>query len=196
MYPDTDSAPIPLTNSYIEDLRKNIPSDIIDRIHQLQSWNIPEDTFTYIFSRNYFPLIVKLITELKVNPVYAGTFIGHTFKFIEGHYKSADVFNINQIYDLFQFLEQHQISYELAEYMLPVLYEHPKMDFESVLISIQFTKISEEQIISMIPFLKNKYQEIAINPSELNSKNWIMGELRRKAVGNISLGKLSGYLTN
>lgn len=196
MYPDTDSAPIPLTNAYIEDLRKNIPSDIIDRIQQLQSWNIPEDTYTYIFSRNYFPLIVKLINELKLDPVYAGTFIGHTFKFIEGHYKSADVFNISQIYDMFKFLEQHQISYELAEYMLPVLYEHPKMDFESVLNSIHFTKIAEEQIISMIPFLKSKYQEIAINPSEINSKNWVMGELRRKAVGNIALGKLAGYLTN
>lgn len=196
MYPDTDSAPIPLTNSYIEELRKNIPSDIIHRIHQLQSWNIPEDTYTFIFSRNYYPLIVKLIEELKLDPVYAGTFIGHTFKFIVGHYKSADVFNISQIYDMFKFLNQNHINHELAEYMLPVLYEHPKMDFESVLNSIQYTKISEEQIISMIPFLKSKYQEIAINPSDVNSKNWIMGELRRKAVGNIALGKLSGYLTN
>lgn len=196
MYPDTDSAPIPLSNSYIEELRKNIPSDIIHRIHQLQSWNIPEDTYTFIFSRNYYPLIVKLIEELKLDPVYAGTFIGHTFKFIVGHYKSADVFNISQIFDMFKFLNQNHINHELAEYMLPVLYEHPKMDFESVLNSIQYTKISEEQIISMIPFLKSKYQEIAINPSDLNSKNWIMGELRRKAVGNIALGKLSGFIKN
>jgi glutamyl-tRNA(Gln) amidotransferase subunit E len=196
MYPDTDSAPIPLTNDHIEELRKNLPSDIIERFHQLREWNIPEDTYTYILSRNHFPLISRLINDLKLNPVFAGTFIGHTFKFIEGHYKSADIFNSELIYELFNFLKQQNISPGLARYMLPALYEHPKMDFESVLLSIKFNRIPEEQIISMIPFLKNKFEQIAVNPSDSNRMNWIMGELHRKAVGNIPLNKLSGYLTN
>ncbi len=196
MYPDTDSAPIPLSNAYIEELSKDLPTDIIERFQQLRMWNIPEDTYTYILSRNHFTLISRLINDLKLDPVFAGTFIGHTFKFIEGHYKSADIFKSELIYGMFNYLVQHHIHISLARYMLPVLYEHPKMDFESVIHSIKFNKIPEEQIISMIPFLKNKFEQIAVNPSGSNSTDWIMGELRRKAVGNIPLNKLSGYLTN
>ncbi len=196
MYPDTDSAPIPLPDAHIEELRKNLPNDIIDRYHQLRQWKIPEDTYTYIFSRNHFPLISRLIKDLNLDPVFAGTFIGHTFKFIQGHYKSADIFNNELIFDLFHYLKQNEINFELARYMLPDLYEHPKMDFESVLHSIKFNKIPEDQIVSMIPFLKNKFEETAIHPDDTNRVNWIMGELRRKAVGNIALNQLSGYLTN
>ncbi len=196
MYPDTDSAPIPLPDAHIEELRKNLPTDIIDRYHQLRQWKIPEDTYTYIFSRNHFPLISRLINDLNLDPVFAGTFIGHTFKFIQGHYKSADIFNNELIFDLFHYLKQNEINYELARYMLPDLYKHPKMDFESVLHSIKFNKIPEDQIVSMIPFLKNKFEETAIHPDDTNKVNWIMGELRRKAVGNIALNQLSGHLTN
>jgi len=196
MYPDTDSAPIPLPDAHIEELRKNLPTDIIDRYHQLRQWKIPEDTYTYIFSRNHFSLISRLINDLKLDPVFAGTFIGHTFKFTQGHYKSADIFNNELIFDLFHYLKQNEINYELARYMLPDLYKHPKMDFESVLHSIKFNKIPEDQIVSMIPFLKNKFEETAIHPDDKNKVNWIMGELRRKAVGNIALNQLSGHLTN
>jgi glutamyl-tRNA(Gln) amidotransferase subunit E len=196
MYPDTDSIPIPLANNYIEELRKNLPTDIIRRYQQLRDWKIPEDTYTFIFSRNLFPLISRLINDLGLNPIFAGTFVGHSYKFIKGHYRSADVFNPDLIFELFSFLIENKVSIELARYMLPDLYKHPKMDFESILLSIKFNKIPEEQIISMIPFLKDKFAKIAIHPSDQNMKNWIMGELRRKAAGNIPLSKLSEFINN
>ncbi|MDD4087594.1 MAG: Glu-tRNA(Gln) amidotransferase subunit GatE, partial [Bacteroidales bacterium] len=56
MYPDTDSAPIPLEDTQIENLRSQLPEEVIDHYHQLQAWGVPEDTYTYIFSKNLFPL--------------------------------------------------------------------------------------------------------------------------------------------
>jgi len=194
MYPDTDTAPLPLANDYIENLGKELPTEVIDRYHQLKDWNIPEDTYTYIFSRNLYPLIEKLVNELKMDPVFAGTFIGHTFKFIEGHYKRADEFETNMIYGMFKYLQENGIKSGIAKYMLPQIFEHPKMDFDSVLASLPFKKFPKEEIISLIPFLKNKFAETAMNPTPENEKNWIMGELRRKAVGNIDLKKLAALL--
>ena len=49
MYPDTDSAPIPLDNDHIEELKKDLPSDIIERYHNLKKWNVPEDTYHLYF---------------------------------------------------------------------------------------------------------------------------------------------------
>jgi len=194
MYPDTDTAPLPLDNEYIEALKKDLPEDIIDRYRQLQSWNIPEDTYTYIFSRNHYPLIEKLITGLNMDPVFAGTFIGHTFKSVTGHYDMPDTDFEEIIYNLFKFLKTRQLSLVLAEYMIPVIYEHPKMDFESVLDSIHFKKNNKDEIISLIPFLKKKFKDTGrvINPK--NEANWIMGELRKKAAGNIELLELAEYV--
>ncbi len=190
MYPDTDTAPIPLKNESIEELNKDLPSDINERYRQLKKWNIPEDTYTYIFSKNHYRLIERIITELGVDPVFAGTFIGHTLKFVEGHYKSAEAFNCKIIYAMFRFLKQNELDFELAKYMIPVVYEFPKMDFDSVLESINFKKIQPEDILSHIPFLKKKFTEVCKTQTEKNEINWIMGELREEAIGNISLEEL------
>ena len=104
MYPDTDSAPIPLEDKYIDKLSKKLPTDVIDRYNQLKKWNVPEDTFTFIFRNNLYPLIEKIIKDLKLDPKFVGSFIGHRLKFVEGHYSSSDSFNYSRIYDLFKFL--------------------------------------------------------------------------------------------
>jgi len=196
MYPDTDSAPIPLDNDHIEELKKDLPSDIIERYHNLKKWNVPEDTYTFIFSKNHFRLVERIITELSIDPVFAGSFIGHTLKYVQGHYKPAEAFNCKIIFAMFKFLKQQNLDLELAKKMIPVLYEFPKMDFESVLESINFKRISKEKILSHIPFLKNKFNTIKKSDNEQNMINWIMGELREEAVGNISLNELYNHIKN
>jgi len=196
MYPDTDSAPIPLANELIEKLGKQLPKDIIERYHQLKEWNIPEDTYTYIFSRDHFQLIEKIIKTLNIDPVYVGTFFGHTLKFVEGHYTAAETFNYKIIFAMFRYLQQQNIEIELAKYMLPVVYEFPKMDFDSVLESINFKKIPKDKIVSHIPFLKKKFSEVRRSDESKDEFDWIMGELKEGAIGNISMKELFNYVIN
>ena len=190
MYPDTDSAPIPLSNQLIEDLRKDLPEDIVIRHKQLQQWGIPDDTYTYIFSHDHFPLIKRIIEELEIDPVFVGGFFGHTLKFVEGHYNAAETFNYKIILALFRFLIKNKINLNLAKQMLPVVYEFPKMDFPSVLESIHFKKVSKDEIFSHIPFLKKKYAEIGRSKKKKDETNWIMGELKNLAIGNIPFDEL------
>ncbi len=196
MYPDTDSAPIPLDVGHIGKLGENLPTDIIARYHQLKKWGIPEDTYTYIFSRNHFPLIDQILGTLDIDPVFVGTFIGHTLKFVEGHYRPAEAFNFKIIFAMLRYLQQQNIDPELAKYMLPVVYEFPKLDFESVLTSIKFKRLEKKEILSMIPFLKSKFEEIGRSKKKHNELNWIMGELRKAAIGNMALTELSGKVGN
>ena len=191
MYPDTDSPPIPLEDDYIGELSKNLSTEIITRYHQLIEWGIPPDTHLYIFKKNLYPLIERIVSELSIEPKFAGTFIGHNLKFVEGHYKPAEEFNYKIIFALFRYLKQNNIDLHLAKKMLPVVYEHPKMDFESVLTSINFKKVSKENILSLIPFLKDKFDEIKYSENRNNQTNWIMGELSEIATGNINLKELS-----
>jgi len=190
MYPDTDSAPIPLADDYIEGLRAQLPTDVIDRYHQLKKWEVPEDTFTYIFKKNLYPLIDKMQKELKISPKYLGTFLGHKMKFVEGHFKSADTFDFKIVHGLFKYLQSKKLELELAEKMLPMVYTHPKMQFDSVLDTMKFKKVKEETIFGQIAFLKEKFRQTAMVQNEQNEQNWVMGQLRSIAIGNISMKKL------
>ena len=190
MYPDTDTPPRPLEEEQIDSIRKQLPTDVIDRYAQLKKWNIPEDTYTYIFKRNHFLLIEKIIRDLKLDPVMTGTFFGHRLKFVEGHFVPAEAFNYELIYAMFKYLRDEGLDEELAHLMLPVIYEHPKMDFESVLTVINFKRVSEEDILARIPFLRDKFEEIRRSQEKKDETDWIMGELRRIARGNMSMKAL------
>jgi glutamyl-tRNA(Gln) amidotransferase subunit E len=191
MYPDTDSAPIPLEDEHIERLRKNLPTDVYDRYLQLKKWEVPEDTYTYIFSKNLFPVIEKIVKELKVNPKLIGTFFGHHLKWVEGRYIRSSEFSYQKIYDIFRFLLENKLDLMLAGDMLPVVYVHPKMDFESVLTSIGFKRVKQEDILAKAEFLNEKFKQIGRSKDTSIRYHWIMGELRKIALGNIDLKKLS-----
>ena len=190
MYPDTDSKPIPLDEDLIVKLRSQLPEEVIDRYHKLKAWNIPEDTYTYIFKKNLFPLVERIINELTINPVFVGTFFGHYLKCVEGQYTKGREFNYEMIYGLFKYLQKNNIELQLAKRMITIIYEHPKMDFESVLTSINFKKIKKEEVVKNIPFLKEKFSKIRSSQDPKDEINWIMGELYQMALGNVVLSEL------
>lgn len=194
MYPDTDSAPIPLEDSYIKKLSENLPVDIIDNYNKLKKWGVSEDVYTYIFSKNIFTLIESIVDEIGVPPKYACTFFGHEVKFAEGHYNAPERFNYNRVYDLFKFLKDNDITFELAEKMLPELVQHPQMDFESILTSINFKKYTEEEIYSKLPVLYEKFSEGKDMIFESDMCDWVMGKIRNIAMGNINLKELSNTI--
>jgi glutamyl-tRNA(Gln) amidotransferase subunit E len=191
MYPDTDSAPIPLKNEYIEELAKNLPTQIIYRYKQLKKWHVPEDTYTYIFSKNLFPLMERMVNELGVNPGFLGTFLGHRVKFAEGHYKHPKEFKYTMLYHLFKFLKDNGLNEQLALRMLPELIQHPKMDFESILNAIKFKRYRKEEILDKIPILTHKFAEGKTIIVESDLINYVTGQLRNMALGNMSLRELS-----
>jgi len=191
MYPDTDTIPIPLTSEYIEERNKQQPEDIIEQYRKLKSWNIPEDTYTYIFSKNYFPLLQRIIEELHLDPKYVGTFLGHKLKFTQGQVQGPEALQYFRLFEMFAYLNKKKLQIQLAEKMIPHIIKHPKMDFGSVLESIKFKRVSDENIYNRISLLKTKFKEESQDGSKKNELNWIMGQLIKTAIGNVKLSELS-----
>jgi glutamyl-tRNA(Gln) amidotransferase subunit E len=190
MYPDTDSAPIPIPNTHIENLRKNIPDDLAQRYAQLVKWDIPKDCFNYLFTHNYFPIIRKIVDELQVNPKFICLFFGHKLKHLHGQHKKIK-FNLQRIYDLIVFLQQEKLDFSIAYKMLQQMFLHPKMDFESILSMLHFKKIDPQEIEKRIPFLSEKFVPIRKDTNEQDKVNALMGQLRDMSEGNINLSELS-----
>jgi glutamyl-tRNA(Gln) amidotransferase subunit E len=190
MYPDTDSAPIPIPNSHIENLRKNIPDDLAERFAQLVKWGVPKDCYNYIFTHNYFPLIKKIVEELNLNPKFVGVFFGQVLKHRHGKHKKIK-FSLQRIYDLFAFLQQEKIEVAIVNKMLKQMFLHPKMDFESILAIINYKKFEAQEIEERIPFLSEKFIPCRKDTNAQDRVNALMGQLRAMSEGNVNLAVLA-----
>jgi len=193
MYPDTDSAPIPILNEHIETLRKNIPEELGKRYLQLEKWNVPRDCFNYIFTNNFYPIINKIVDELGVDPKFTGIFFGQKLKYLHGQYKKI-TFNLPRIYDLFAFLQHEKMDLAIAFRMLKQLFQHPKMDFDSILTVLKFKKMNLREIEDRIPFLSDKFVPRRKNTNAQDKINALMGQLRNMSEGNVNLTELSGKI--
>lgn len=191
MYPDTDSAPIPLEESYIDMLKKRIPMDIADRYKQMKAWNIPSDTYTYLLKKNLVPVIEQLV-KLGVSGRFAGTFLGHKLKYVEGKLEKHKDFSNARIVEMFEYLNKQKLQPSIAKLMLPIVYQHPNMDFNSVLTSLPFKKRAKEDLLAPVDYLLEKFREIKISKSNSPeiAVNWVMGQLHRQALGNVDLKEL------
>ena len=191
MYPDTDSPPIPIQEEYIEMLRKRVPPEVSKRFAQLMEWKIPVDTYTFIMKRNLVTIIEQLV-DLGVTGRYAGTFLGHTLKHIEGTIAMHNDFGYLRIVDIFKFLKKEKLEFTLAEYMLPIVFQYPNMDFNSVLTSIGFKRRTIDDLLAPVDYLIEKFREIRTSNSDSKEivVSWVLGQLHKQAVGNVSLKEL------
>ena len=190
MYPDTDSAPIPLENEYIESLRKQIPVNVADRLEQMKNWGVPEDAFVYLFRNNLVPVIEDIHRNLGFPAKKVATFFAHTLKNIEGKYNRHPNFSYRRIYDLFEFISKENLTLNLSRHMLPIVYQYPNMDFQSILNTLKFKRRKEEDLLAPVEFLYEKFKEIRKTNDPQNAINWLMGQLHRQAVGNMSMKDL------
>jgi glutamyl-tRNA(Gln) amidotransferase subunit E len=194
MYPDTDSEPIPLTDEYIMNLSKNVPVYVSERYQQLKGWGIPEDTYRYLLSKNLVPLIERISASFGFSPKTIGTFLGHRFKSIEGRKKPHKNFSYEKIYELFGFIAKKKLHPSIAQVMLPVIYDYPDMEFGSVLISIDYKKHTMHELLAPVDFLFGKFRQIRYSETDKAAIDWMMGQLRRQALGNIELTQLKQYI--
>ncbi len=191
MYPDTDSAPIPLDEKHIENLSHSLPVDIHVRYEQMIAWAIPSDTFHYLLKKNLVQLIERIHADFDISPKWLGIFMGHFMKYEEGQKSPHKDFSYEQLYDLFLFIKQQEMDIMIAKSMLRLMMEHPNMDMASVLTSLKFRKRSKETLLAPVDFLVEKFKEIRKTGDNQAILNWLMGQIRTQAIGNISLAGLS-----
>ncbi len=191
MYPDTDSMPIPLSAEHIEKLSKNIPDDIADRLSKFIEWQIPQDTYNFLLSKNLYPYVREAVEDLKIAPKAVGKLFGQTLKYIEGHFDKGNGFSYSKIIEMIKFVKENGYHCPIGTTILKELYQHPNMDFESILTSLKIKKTDENKLWEQIDFLSDKFDKVAKHKSLTNKVSWIMGQIRPMVLGNVNLTTLS-----
>ena len=190
MYPDTDSAPIPLTNDYIENLRKNIPDAVSDRYAQMVAWGVPEDCFKYIFTHNFFPIIKRIVSELDVCPKFIGTFFGHRLKHLHGQYGNIP-FYADRIYDLFEFLKAESLDKAIAADLLKLMFAHPTADFAKLLELTSYKTMTREELVELMNAAARAFKPMRKGTSSEDMRNSLLGSIRPQAIGNAAFTELA-----
>jgi len=192
MYPDTDSAPIPLTNDYIESLKKNIPESIADRYAQLDQWGVPADCYKYILTYNYYPLIKRITDELGVCPKYLGTFFGQRLKHLHGQYGKLP-FYADRIYDLFDFLGAEGLDNSIATDLLKLMFAHPTADFGELIKLTDHRTMTKEEIEAAMNAAAADFKPRRKRTTDEDKRNSLLGSIRAMAAGNAAFTELAHH---
>jgi glutamyl-tRNA(Gln) amidotransferase subunit E len=195
MYPDTDSAPISINQELIDRIQNHLPKGVDQRLQQLQEWQVPPDAFHYLLRNNLIPLVERIALDFKVEPKFAATLLAHRLKHLQGRVQPDQPFDFQRIYDLFAFIREQNLKPEIIFNMLPVVYEHPGLDFGSVLDDIHFSRRTLEHIFSCIPVLRHKFTEIRTSRDPSAGRRWMMKKLHPLAVGNVALPELAATIS-
>lgn len=191
MYPDTDSAPISISQEQIDKIKNNLPPGVDQRLKQLSEWKVPEDSYSYLLRNNLIGIIERISKDTKTEPKLISTLLAHKLKHLQGTIIPDTPFSFERLYELFIFISTNNIKHELIFEMLPIIYKHPSIDFQSVLEMMKFKRTASENIYSLIPELREKFKELNNSKKQNAEFKWLMKELRKTAVGNISLSELA-----
>lgn len=196
MYPDTDSAPIPVPEEMIARAREQLPVGLARRWEQLAQWGIPADAYTYLLRNNLMPVLEKLSAKHKLEPKRLALYYAHLLKGLQG---SAPLpFEHQLVEDLILYIRKKKLQLDILPEMLKVLYASPNMQFSSVLAVLGYKETSSKDILEQIPLLQSMWSRAKTHGLKRTDAqvNWMMGRLHKMALGNISLAELRQAIEN
>jgi len=194
MYPDTDSAPIPILDEQIEAAKTGLPVSLSERLQQLCDWGVPTDAHTYILRNNLMPVLEELSTAYEVSPKQLGLLYAHTLKGLQGCKPLP--FDNQRIADLLIFVQKRKLQKDILPAMLKELFHSPNMQFTSILHVLGYAEVNSEEIKAQIPLLMGMWKKVKKRgfkrPDAL--ANWIMGRLHKPALGSLALAELRSFV--
>ncbi len=190
MYPDTDSAPIPVSDEIIAEARSQLPVNLQKRLEQLADWGVPRDAYTYILRNNLMPVLEKLAAEYEYKPAFLARLYAHTLKSVQGCKPLP--FSHERVADLLKFVRSRDLAPDIIPPLLKLLYKHPNMAFASLLTTLGYKQADPGEILEHIPTLHVMYGNFKKHSRRgpEAEADWIMGSLRKPALGNIPLTEL------
>ena len=182
MYPDTDSAPIPIDEKMIEAARCELPAlSIAQQLTQLRAWDVPEETFEFILRSNLFTVLQDLVATSSLDPRFAGTLIGHVLRSV---WFTSSI-RAERLLWLVDQVRSRRLAHDILKVLVPLAAEDPDAGFDTLLERAGYEGHSKEEIVEQIGELCTSPARPTLSTTA--RRNWIMGRLRPLALGNVLL---------
>jgi len=186
MYPDTDSVPIPIEEETITAARCELPtSTIAEQLGQLREWSVPQDAYPFILRNGLFTTLQDVIDRSSLDPRFAGTLIGHVLRSVRGG-TSVDKERLSWLVDQVQ---SRDLAHDILKVLVPLAIEDAEAPFDTLLTKAGYQAHAEAEIVERIDGLRRSFGDHDRSPRACC--NWIMGQLRPLALGNLPLRSLA-----
>jgi glutamyl-tRNA(Gln) amidotransferase subunit E len=190
MYPDTDSAPIPISEKLIERIKTGLPEPVDVRMKQLRDWKVPDDAHAFILKSNLVPLLEELIESVGLDPGFAGTLLGHTYKHISGKDHSLSTDQLDGFVATVKELLARKMHYNILTELLPMWLGDRSLSLDTLLRKVGYENTTAAAVTGQIEKLNPEFKRNKRTHDPNARAHWIMGRVRRLALGNMPLSRM------
>lgn len=191
MYPDTDSAPIPVTGEYLEKREAQLPVRLPDTLKQLRQWKLPESSFPYIITRRLFDNIRSLAEETSWSPKAVGLLFAQTQRSIERRLGRHYEIDPERTAEVIRFIHAKGLGPEMAREMLPSALKSPDRTLNQMYVSLVSEALTESKLRDQIRPLCETFHKHNRSHIPESCTRWVMGKLRKHALGVMPLKSLA-----
>ncbi|MHA1754957.1 MAG: Glu-tRNA(Gln) amidotransferase subunit GatE [Candidatus Odinarchaeia archaeon] len=189
LYPDTDTPPIQISEERIKKIKEKLPPYPweLERKYS-KKYSLPEKNIRSLILEDRIDLFLKIVEELKVDPVLVSTTLIETLKAIKRENLDISKLSDNKIYDMFNAIKKGLVAKEAIEDILIAYINHPEDSLENILNKIGLKKVTSEELEKIIDSVIEKNNEL-IEKRKERSFSALMGEVMRVVRGKID-GKI------
>jgi len=186
MYPDTDSPPTPISEKYLKQIKRNLPERIWDCEKRLKKIGLPKQLINSLCISRNLEIFNKIIKNINVNPVLVAVTLEEKLKWLRRKGKNIDLISDENLYQLFEMLNEKKYSKEAIPTILEFLSDNPNTTVKKAVRELNIKPMSIQELQKVIDKVIISFS----NPKKNNpSFNNIMGEVMKSARNGID-GKL------
>jgi glutamyl-tRNA(Gln) amidotransferase subunit E len=184
MYPDTDSVPIPITESRVEEIVENLPELPEQREKRyIEDYNLPPEIASDLaISPRVF--LFNEIVKMGIEPITVAVALEQTLKALERDNIPIENLSDERIKNIFQLLLDERITKEAIEPLFEFLAKNPKTSLNKAIIELDLETISKEKLQEIINKLIEE-QESFIEKEGERAMGKLMGRTMDKVRGKV-----------
>ncbi len=186
MYPDTDSAPIPIEEGMIKDARRQLPgASVAQALEQLEEWKVPRDAHRFILRRNLLPLLRALHEEAGLPIRFAARLVGQVLR----HATRSRPLRADRLVAIARQVSTRGLAIDILEPLIEPALADLDADLDRLLERIGYRPHAAAEVADRIERLHETIALQSLPPDRARDR--IMGELRPMALGNVALSEVA-----
>jgi len=195
MYPDTDSAPIPIESEYIETIENRMIVTMPQWLDTLREWDVPDDAHYYLILHGFIPLIEKTANETGWPKKFVALLFGHTFKGMQRRGQLADTFDPQMVGDVCCHLSQNNIDRRWVREVLKQLGANSGHSISVVTSEVVHGKLTLEEAADRVKDLADQFNNVSESCLPDAQVRWVVGQLKPLMQGSVSQSELAVLIT-
>jgi len=186
MYPDTDSPPTPILEEHLEHIRQALPERIWDCEKRLEKLGLTKPLVKSLSISGNLKVFNKIVEKLDLNPMLVAVTLEEKLKWLQRKGKNVDLISDENLYQLFEMLNENKFSKEAIPTILEFLADNPEKTIKNAIGELDIKPMSAKELQIVVDEALTRYS----NPKKIRIPFKItMGEVMKIARNRMD-GKL------